>query len=89
MPSHHKPIGNVLATRSIAAFQMAARSLDPALLAHELGHMYGANHANLDTPTGPEEYGDRFCVMGREDNKFTFVHPKLGVATGPGMVAPG
>ena len=69
---------------------MAARSLDPALLAHELGHMYGADHANLDTPSGPtpiEEYGDKFCIMGREGSKFSFIDKELNARTGPGMVA--
>lgn len=62
---------------------MAAQSLDPALLAHELGHMYGADHADLDTPNGREKYGDQLCIMGREGNKFSFIDTALGTATGP------
>jgi Tachylectin len=70
---------------------MAARSLNPAILGHELGHMYGANHANLDTPTAAQpflEYGDQYCIMGNEGNKFTFVEEPLHAVGGPGMGAP-
>jgi len=69
---------------------LSAPQLTPALLAHELGHMYGARHANLDTPTGKtpiEEYGDKFCIMGREGDKFSFIDTQLNARTGPGMVA--
>lgn len=39
--------------------------LSPSLLEHELGHMFGLGHANLDLfPKAPAEYGDYFCVMG-------------------------
>jgi len=70
---------------------MGAQSLNPALLGHELGHMYGADHANLDTPTAAKpflEYGDQYCIMGSEGNKFTFVVKPLQAVGGPGMVAP-
>src|SRR5262249_29896512 len=43
---------------------VGAQSLDPALVQHECGHFHGASHANLDTPSGPAEYDDRFCIMG-------------------------
>ncbi|MEP7308800.1 MAG: hypothetical protein ABJA98_25105 [Acidobacteriota bacterium] len=68
----------------------AAKDLTQAILAHEFGHTYGSNHANLQTPTGPAEYGDNFCVMGREGGKYSFPDPSLGIqgASGPGMVAP-
>ncbi len=79
---------------------LGAQSLDPALIAHEFGHLYGANHANLDSPTGPIEYGDNFCVMGGEGSKFSFVHAPLNFTdasgavitafsdSGPGMIVP-
>jgi len=80
---------------------LGAQDFDPALLAHELGHIYGAGHANLDLPTGLVEYGDNFCVMGFEGAKFSFSHEPLtfvdstsGVRqtqfsdSGPGMVGP-
>ncbi|MBM0106553.1 hypothetical protein JM946_17630 [Steroidobacter sp. S1-65] len=79
---------------------VAAQDLDPALLAHEIGHFLGANHANLDTPSGPSEYDDQFCIMGREGAKYSFTHAPLNLTdaagnvstelsdSGPGMVAP-
>lgn len=79
---------------------VGAQSLDPALLAHELGHFFGAAHANLDKPSGPAEYDDRFCLMGREGAKYSHVHTPLNRPrpdgtidttlsdTGPGMTAP-
>jgi hypothetical protein len=68
----------------------AASDLSQAILAHEFGHTYGAGHANLQTPAGPVQYGDRFCVMGAEGAKYSFTDPALGNqgASGPGMVAP-
>jgi len=78
---------------------VGAQSLDPALLAHECGHFFGAGHANLDTPSGPSEYDDRYCIMGREGAKFSFVDIPLNRPgpngsidtshsdTGPGMAA--
>ena len=68
----------------------AAADLTQAILAHEFGHTYGSNHANLQTAAGPVEYGDRFCVMGGEGEKYSFTDPALGAqgASGPGMVAP-
>jgi hypothetical protein len=79
---------------------VGAQSLDPALLAHECGHFFGAGHANLDTPMGPSEYDNQFCIMGREGAKYSFVHAPLNRPrpdgtvdtshsdTGPGMIAP-
>lgn len=78
---------------------VGAQSLDPALLQHEMGHFFGAAHANRDTPSGPEEYGDPYCVMGLEGGKFSFVHTPLNRSrpdgsidvtlsdSGPGMAA--
>ncbi|HEX2296428.1 MAG TPA: hypothetical protein VHN37_14120 [Actinomycetota bacterium] len=54
---------------------LGAQDLTPALYQHELGHMFGAEHANLDLPPAPAEYGDRFCVMGAEGGKFSFMDP--------------
>lgn len=79
---------------------VGAQSLDPALLQHEMGHFFGAGHANLDSPSGAVEYGDQFCVMGGEGGKFSFVHTPLNRPqpngtidtsfsdSGPGMAAP-
>ena len=68
----------------------AAADLTQAILAHEIAHTYGAQHANLYSPNGAIEYGDRFCVMGAEGGKYSFTDPSLGQqgASGPGMVAP-
>jgi len=68
----------------------AAANLTQAILGHEFGHTYGAQHANLYSPTGPIEYGDNFCIMGLEGSKYSFTDPALGNqgASGPGMVAP-
>jgi len=79
---------------------VGAQSLDPALLEHEMGHFFGADHANLDTPNGPSEYDDRYCIMGREGSKYSFVYTALNRQlpngaidtthsdSGPGMAAP-
>ncbi len=56
---------------------MGAQDVDAAILCHELGHQYNSNHANLDTPAGPEEYGDSFCIMGAEGAKFSYTEPSL------------
>ena len=78
---------------------VGAQSLTPALVEHECGHFFGAAHANLDTPAGPSEYDDKFCVMGREGSKYSFVDTELNRPlptggfdtshsdTGPGMTA--
>jgi hypothetical protein len=77
-----------------------AQSLTPAIIAHELGHVYGTGHANLDSPAGSIEYGDNFSVMGGEGSKYSFFEPQLYFKnvsnqeltafspSGPGMVAP-
>lgn len=78
---------------------MGARTLDAAILEHELGHFLGAGHANLYAPDGPKEYEDPFCIMGREDGKYSYTHSPLNLTiagrvstansdSGPGMVAP-
>ena len=59
---------------------LGVQSLNPALLAHELGHMFGALHARQDRLRGPEEYGDSFCIMGAEGGKYSFAEPTLNVA---------
>jgi hypothetical protein len=57
---------------------IGALDLCPAILQHELGHMANAKHAQAFTgsPT-PAIYGDSFCIMGGESNKFRFVEPSL------------
>lgn len=79
---------------------VGAQDCDPALLEHEFGHFFGANHANLAGPDGMIEYGDNYCIMGGEGSKFSRDEPALyfqdangnqvtGFAqTGPGMAAP-
>ena len=56
---------------------MGAQDASPAILCHELGHQYNSNHANLDTPSGPLEYGDDFCIMGAEGAKYSYSEPTL------------
>ena len=43
---------------------LAASNFTPSLMAHELGHRFGAADAFGDTTRGPVVYQDRFCVMG-------------------------
>jgi hypothetical protein len=78
--------------------RIEARDFDPALLAHELGHVYGPDDSFLNTPTGPARYDDLFCVMGREGAKYSFPDPALispadgadasHADCGPGMCVP-
>jgi len=78
--------------------RIEARDFDPALLAHELGHVFGADDTFLDSPSGPLRYDDLFCVMGREGNKHSFNDPGLispqdgadatHAGCGPGMCVP-
>lgn len=78
--------------------RLAARDFDPALLAHELSHVYGAEHTFLDTPDGPIAYEGRFCIMGAEGGKHSFRDMSLvslpddadvdRTDCGPGMCVP-
>ncbi|MFI0412429.1 hypothetical protein [Actinomadura sp. 3N508] len=56
---------------------LSAIDMTPALFAHELGHMFGANHSRLDQPLGLNEYGDPFCIMGAEGGKWSFDDPSF------------
>ena len=79
---------------------LAAGDLSPALICHVMGHQYGAAHANLSDPSGPIEYGNRFCIMGGEGSKYSFIDTSLSITnpdgtvdeshalSGPGMVVP-
>jgi hypothetical protein len=77
---------------------LAARDLNPAILQHELSHVYGAPESSLDTPQGPQLYGNLFCIMGFERQKYSFSDPTLTLPfdvdeadhslSGPGMTAP-
>jgi hypothetical protein len=78
--------------------RMGARDFDPAILAHELGHVYKAGDSFLDTSSGPMVYDALFCIMGREGSKHSFrdmslVSPQDGADVGhtdcgPGMCVP-
>jgi len=78
--------------------RIAAQDFDPAILAHELTHVYGADDTFLDTPTGPMRYNALFCIMGREGSKYSFrdmslASPQDGADAGhtdcgPGMCVP-
>ncbi|MGE0220563.1 hypothetical protein [Mycolicibacterium sp.] len=58
---------------------ISGQDFSPALLQHELGHMVGAKHAQAITgdPVKPDPYGDSFCVMAGEGQKFRFVEESL------------
>jgi Metallo-peptidase family M12B Reprolysin-like len=73
---------------------VAAVGVSPALVAHELGHRFGAVHTFLDSPDGPIQYGGPYCVMGSENGKHSFLDASLAVPAegapsparnGPGM----
>ena len=78
--------------------RIAAVDATPTIFTHELGHAFGANHTQLETPEGPEEYGGPFCIMGLERGKYAFFDPKLASPkmgsdrahseSGPGMCIP-
>ncbi|WP_148649765.1 hypothetical protein [Lysobacter antibioticus] len=78
--------------------RIGALDFDPALLAHELTHVYGAGDTFLDAPDGPKIYDALFCIMGREGSKHSFrdmslVSPHDGADIGhadcgPGMCVP-
>jgi hypothetical protein len=59
---------------------MGAQDASAALLCHELGHQFNSNHANLDTPAVPAEYGDDFCIMGAEGANYSYTEPALNFA---------
>ena len=75
---------------------MAAQDFTPAILAHELGHAFGAIHTQLDSPNGPVVYGGPFCIMGAEGGKYSFADPLLSLPdsgsthamSGPNMCVP-
>ncbi len=73
---------------------LAAQNFTPQLIAHELGHRFGADDAFRDAPGGPIRYENQFCAMGA-GWPATFGHPELADpnavgldATGPNMSAP-
>jgi len=78
--------------------RIAAVSATPTIFAHELAHAFGANHTQLETPEGPQEYGGPFCIMGFEGGKYSLFEPQLASpamgadeahsASGPGMCIP-
>jgi len=78
--------------------RISATDLDPALLAHELTHVYGADDTFLQTPGGPSRYDALFCIMGDEGRKHSFRDGSLvpendptdaeRTDCGPGMCVP-
>lgn len=84
--------------RNLSTTIIAAIDLDPAILAHELTHVFGADDTFLETPTGPQVYDALFCIMGREGAKHSFrdtalLSPLEGANAGhtdcgPGMCVP-
>jgi hypothetical protein len=74
---------------------LAASNFTPSLVAHELGHRYGADDAYRETAKGPEIYKNQFCVMGALGWPAVFVDNAIADPTaqglnlsGPGMSAP-
>jgi hypothetical protein len=71
----------------------------PAVVTHELGHFFGfrgtgkAGHADIAREFFRDEYADRTCIMGGEDNKLAFADPAVPALplvagsrkSGPGM----
>lgn len=84
--------------RDLLTSIIAARDFDPAILAHEVTHVFGPDDTFLDTPTGPQRYDALFCIMGREGAKHSFrnrtlLSPSEGADVGhtdcgPGMCVP-
>ncbi|GLV60412.1 hypothetical protein KDH_72320 [Dictyobacter sp. S3.2.2.5] len=76
---------------------VGAIDFTPQLAAHEMTHAFGVGpHADRYTATGPQEYADPFCVMGRGNTARSFANPRLTLlsanythdTTGPGICAP-
>jgi hypothetical protein len=74
---------------------LAASNFTPSLIAHELGHRYGAPDAFRETATGENIYENRFCVMGAlgwpavfADDAITDPTAQMLNQSGPGMSAP-
>lgn len=84
--------------RDLLTSIIAAEDFDPAILAHEVTHVFGAGDTFLDTPEGPKVYDALFCIMGGEGSKYSFrdmtlLSPAEGAHAGhtdcgPGMCAP-
>ena len=89
---HSKSAGG---TTSGTLTYLAATEFTPSLIAHELGHRYGADDAFGETPKGPVRYRNRFCVMGSKgwpgafsDDAISDPAAPMLNRTGPGMSAP-
>ena len=90
-----KQVGRLGVTDYKTDTRIAAVHATPTIFTHELAHAFGANHTQLETPEGPQEYGCPFCIMGFEGGKYSFFEPQLGSndmgadeahsASGPGM----
>jgi hypothetical protein len=75
--------------------RIGAEGFDPAILAHEICHIFGPDDSYKETDAGQERYEGLFCIMGYEDGKFSFKDPGLvslpdgagvdRVDCGPGM----
>lgn len=74
---------------------IAAREVTATIVAHELGHRFGAGHTYLASSSGPIEYGGPYSVMGGEGGKHDFIDETLvltdegadsrNARNGPGM----
>lgn len=57
--------------------------LSPAVVAHEMGHFFEwagtrrSGHADLARTFLRDEYGDPTCIMGGEDNKYSFADAQV------------
>jgi hypothetical protein len=78
-----------------ALTHLAASNFTPSLIAHELGHRYGAPDAFGETADGETRYANRFCVMGGLGWPAVFADGAIPDPTaqmlnqsGPGMSAP-
>ncbi|WP_426323460.1 hypothetical protein [Pseudoduganella sp. R-43] len=77
---------------------IGARDVCPSLVAREVAILFGATGTSLERPEGPDANGDRFCVMGGDDSKFSFHDASLEdpgqgadaphTRCGPGMCLP-
>jgi hypothetical protein len=64
---------------------LAAKNFTPSLMAHELGHRFGADDAFGEMTTGVERYLNRYCVMGGKGFPGTFTDESISDPDAPGL----